>query len=1222
MAHKAFIVGINTLGLQYSERDAELMRACLERYGYEVIRPEPTKSDINDEFDDLLDYCGKTDTVVVYFSGHGLIERGELFFVLADDSMKSRHKIDINHLVKKFSFRCKASNKLIILDCCHAGAGIADWGPDVSDRFFILTASERLEKSKELDSLEASFLTHHFQQALNEAPPEIVEADKTIRVSALYEWLLKEAKQHNSLENAIQVPLPNLLGNHKANFALATLTDSIEDFPQAVSDEARRKQEAEKRYRELALESCDIIDLANLPEDRQVATRELELRRLYVPLRMRVEEEHYDQTDDDTFETLEKRSQRLLWRDEPREEASQPVPVGARLAKARRLVVLGDPGAGKSTLLRWMATAYLLRLKQDPAWQEVPDVKTLPDEAWLPVLIRCRDLDVDRCRYGSLDDFLRQTFRKNEMAADSDALQAVIKEKLKNGEALLLIDGLDEISNPSARIRLCQQIEQIERAYPKAAIIVTSRIVGYREMGSYRIKHSFEHLTITDFSKEDKENFARRWCPITERPERRIKATDELIKAIHSNNRIERLTGNPMLLTTLALVKRKVGRLPSRRVDLYFEAVRVLLNWRSEVDEPLDHREAEPQLHYLAYAMCDRGQQQLREDEIIDLLNSMRQEYPNVHSIKKRSPEEFLRLLERRTGILVQIGHVRHDGEPKPLFEFRHLTFQEYLAGLALLKGYFPNRDKSRTLPDYVAPLAGRTSIGDELFGDKVVVTEEWREPLRLCVAACNDDDVDNVLNAILSPLPNEDATTTIRPRAILAALCLADEPNVSQTMADRILQRFANKIDARDGCNIGRSELRRAGMELGPSRWGQKLRIYLVQEFCRRNASDREPVGTVYGILIRTTISDNNEAVRAWFGEQITHLASDKEEEVIEATLGIVGLIQPIKLRWNLPPEATQAVKWLMPMLHANGPKAHAAAWGLATLHHKSRKAWQPLRVERETMIALLNNPATDSGVVRWLASILGRERDDQAVEPLIARLDDSDEWVRRAIAEALGEIGDARAVEPLIARLDDSDEWVRRAIAEALGKMGGVQAVELLLARLDDSGAQVRQSVAWALGKIGDAQAVEPLIARLDDSDESVRRAIAEALGKIGDAQAVEPLIARLDDSDKRVRTAVAEALGKIGDAQAVEPLIARLDNSDERVRTAVAEALGEIGDVQAVEPLIGSLDDSHESVREAVVKALGKIGDVQAVEPLIESLDDSHQSVRLFEIGRAHV
>ena len=51
-----------------------------------------------------------------------------------------------------------------------------------------------------------------------------------------------------------------------------------------------QQRQAIDRYRELALESYDIIDLANLPEsDRHIATKKLALRRLYVPLRVKVE---------------------------------------------------------------------------------------------------------------------------------------------------------------------------------------------------------------------------------------------------------------------------------------------------------------------------------------------------------------------------------------------------------------------------------------------------------------------------------------------------------------------------------------------------------------------------------------------------------------------------------------------------------------------------------------------------------------------------------------------------------------------------------------------------------------------------------------------------------------------------------------------------------------------------------------------------------------------
>ena len=174
--------------------------------------------------------------------------------------------------------------------------------------------------------------------------------------------------------------------------------------PDADPQQNLRVHDLESRYRELALKACDIIDLANLPEDdRHLASRELELRRLYVALWMRVEIQAGDDVDDKTLAALEKR-RAVAWGGGGRDnDGESRVSLGERLQASRRLVVLGDPGAGKSTLLRWLASAYLLRLKNDPDWGDLPDIASLPDTGWLPILIRCRDLPPQA---DTLDDML------------------------------------------------------------------------------------------------------------------------------------------------------------------------------------------------------------------------------------------------------------------------------------------------------------------------------------------------------------------------------------------------------------------------------------------------------------------------------------------------------------------------------------------------------------------------------------------------------------------------------------------------------------------------------------------------------------------------------------------------------------------------------------------------------------------------------------------------
>ncbi|MCP4701304.1 MAG: NACHT domain-containing protein, partial [Gammaproteobacteria bacterium] len=582
-----------------------------------------------------------------------------------------------------------------------------------------------------------------------------------------------------------------------------------------------RQRQAEKRKRELAeyrkamLRDCDIIRLIGLPEDdRHLAMKKLLLRQLYVPLRMRVEMPAGQAGGSVT--------------------SQEPKPVGECLAAARRLVVLGDPGSGKTTLLRWMVTACLLRLNRDADLYQLPDIDTLPAEDWLPILVHCRELNSQKLHACTLEDILHQTLRKAELPGGIAEI-VLLRELLEEGRAILLVDSLDEITDPVVRTAFCEQIKRIARAYPQAPMIVTSRVVGYREM-HYFLGQGFEHGMLADLSGEDKDGFVRRWCELTEPRDRRAAAEKELIRAIHSVDRIERLTGNPMLLTTLALIKRKVGKLPNRRHELYREAVGVLLNWRSELDLSMNRFEALPQLEYIAYEMCRRGVQRLRRDDTLELLEGVRRCYPNIRPIHQHGPEDFLHLLEARTGLLVQAGETLHNGQMLPMYEFRHLSFQEYLAGLALVEGCFPGHDRRLSLAQRVAPLAGQVAEKTNEHGEsEMEVTENWREVLRLCVACCNNDVVDEVLLAILHPMENEEQTG--RARAILAALCLADEPNVSQAVGEQVLDCFVKYLgDGDDGEHVT-ANVERAAMELADSDWAHPLTAALFAWINKRPA-------------------------------------------------------------------------------------------------------------------------------------------------------------------------------------------------------------------------------------------------------------------------------------------------------------------------------------------------------------------------------------------------
>lgn len=231
MAKKAFVVGINTQGLKYCDRDAELMHACLEKHGYDVavVKVKQISNNIITSLEVMLDTCVDGDTIIFYFSGHGLVDRGELYLITDEDIQRIINKIPVNNIIGYLD-ACKADNRLIILDCCHAAS--IQLSPSATERIRVLTAADRTEKTKEFDEFKASFLAHRIHRALITYPPDVIGSDRKIRLNALSEWLQKEAKKNNA-RNSIKIPVPSLKGSDRVNFELVTIVEEESLISQA-----------------------------------------------------------------------------------------------------------------------------------------------------------------------------------------------------------------------------------------------------------------------------------------------------------------------------------------------------------------------------------------------------------------------------------------------------------------------------------------------------------------------------------------------------------------------------------------------------------------------------------------------------------------------------------------------------------------------------------------------------------------------------------------------------------------------------------------------------------------------------------------------------------------------------------------------------------------------------------------------------------------------------
>ncbi|MCB9150924.1 MAG: SUMF1/EgtB/PvdO family nonheme iron enzyme [Caldilineaceae bacterium] len=371
------------------------------------------------------------------------------------------------------------------------------------------------------------------------------------------------------------------------------------------------------------------------------------------------------------------------------------VAVEQALADHGRLVVLGDPGSGKTTLTRYLALLYAQDLADGTAVTQEKLGEEAPGK--LPVLLHLRQIgrflhdrpDSGVDGHGVLLEFLLTSLRNERIELED----SFFDEWLTAGQALILLDGLDEVADPQLRQRVARLVENFARAYPHCRYVVTSRIVGYS--GAARLGEEFTPTTVLDFNLADIERFLLNWHrlvavgqmgPGASADAYAGEQTRQLMAAIGGSERIRDLAINPLMLTVIAMVHRDRVKLPDRRAELYAEAVDVLLGKWDEArgvaeapileGEPFDTGDRRLMLQAVALHMHELDLKEMERADLEHLLNQLFFDLVPEERAASRAVERFLGVIEARTGLLTARG--------EGVYAFSHLTFQEYLAALAV----------------------------------------------------------------------------------------------------------------------------------------------------------------------------------------------------------------------------------------------------------------------------------------------------------------------------------------------------------------------------------------------------------------------------------------------------------------------------------------------------------------------------------------------------------
>lgn len=415
----------------------------------------------------------------------------------------------------------------------------------------------------------------------------------------------------------------------------------------------------------------------------------------------------------------------------------------------KHLVILGDPGSGKSTLLQYLALN----------WAESPldNVISLP----IPLLIELRTYVRNRDE-GHCKNFL-EFFHSGSAICHLNQHQ--LDKQLKAGNALVMFDGLDEVFEPGKREDVITEIHRFTNDYPDVQVIVTSRVIGYKQQ---RLRDAgFSDFILQDLESEQIQEFMYRWHELTFNNEaEKVRKRERLQKAIENSSAIRELAGNPLLLTMMAILNRN-QELPRDRTELYNQASRVLLHqWdveRALVEDTrldpktIDYKDKQAMLRQVAYHM-QANEKGLAGNLIsADDLERILTDY--LKSIEFENPRQVARVminqLRTRNFILCFAG--------ADYYAFVHRTFLEYFCAWEFVWQF--EKERKITLDD----------LKTQVFG-KHWQDESWHEVLRLIAGMIDAKFTGEIIDYLMS----QDGEAQKFSNLFLAAKCLSEVRNRS----------------------------------------------------------------------------------------------------------------------------------------------------------------------------------------------------------------------------------------------------------------------------------------------------------------------------------------------------------------------------------------------------------------------------------------------------------
>jgi hypothetical protein len=320
------------------------------------------------------------------------------------------------------------------------------------------------------------------------------------------------------------------------------------------------------------------------------------------------------------------------------------------------LFILGKPGAGKTTFLKYLAMLCCKgRIRKTPIFISL---KEWSDSSLSIIPYIAKQFDI--CGLPNAESF--------------------VKALLEKGEALVLLDGLDEVNEASnKRSQTIKEIVSLSKQYKKCQYCTTCRTAAT----DYSFE-KFTYLEVADFDDSQQLKFIEQWHG----------SNNDKLKLFLSGwndsqqDGLRELGKTPLLLTLLCLAFEENLGFPARQVDLYKDALDALLRkWdtsrligRDTFYKNLSFSRRENLLESIAAKFYFDSRTAFRKNEAEKAILEYLSQLPDKEKSADADAGLVLRQIEAQHGLIVE----RAVG----IYTFSHLTLQEYFTASHIVKSH------------------------------------------------------------------------------------------------------------------------------------------------------------------------------------------------------------------------------------------------------------------------------------------------------------------------------------------------------------------------------------------------------------------------------------------------------------------------------------------------------------------------------------------------------